>query len=119
MIFKNRQKKEGESLKIKEPNINPQVNQAQWSCSRGHAYVRAELTDPKRMVATTVKIRGGIHPLMPVYTESPFPKPKIFDLLEQIKDVEIQAPIEMGQVIIENVLGTGINIIANRDMPTK
>jgi len=73
------------------------------------------------MIATTVKIRGGIHPLMPVYTESPspFPKPKIFDLLGQIKDVEIQALIEMGQVIIENVLGTGINIIANRDMPTK
>jgi CxxC motif-containing protein len=69
------------------------------------------------MVATTVKVKGGLHPLVPVYTEAPFPKPKIFDLLKEIRKVEIDAPVEMEQVVLENPLGEGIDIVASRDMP--
>ena len=52
-------------------------------CKRGEEYVKAELTDPRRMVATTVKIRGSLHPLLPVYTAKPFPKPRIRELLDR------------------------------------
>jgi CxxC motif-containing protein len=87
------------------------------TCARGEAFVKEELTDPRRMVATTVKVKGGLHPLVPVYTEAPFPKPKIFDLLKEIRKVEIDAPVEMEQVVLENPLGEGIDIVASRDMP--
>ncbi len=87
------------------------------TCKRGEKYVQEELTDPRRMVASTVRVRGGIHPLLPVYTAAPVPKPRIFELLAQLRELELQAPVTMNQVVLENVLGEGINVIASRDMP--
>jgi CxxC motif-containing protein len=87
------------------------------TCSRGLAYVERELTDPRRMVATTVRVNHGLHPLVPVYTEAPFPKPRIFDLLQSIRELEVEAPVAMNQVILENALDTGIDVVASRDMP--
>jgi len=85
-------------------------------CKRGQEYARQELTDPRRMVATTVKIKGGIHALMPVYTSKPFPKPRIHELLTVIRKTEIQAPVNLQQVLIKDVLGTGVDILASRQM---
>lgn len=85
-------------------------------CKRGHEYAKQELTDPRRMVASSVRIRGSIHPLLPVYTSAPFPKPRIPELLKQLRQVEVTAPVKMEQVIIENALGTGINVLASREM---
>lgn len=87
------------------------------TCKRGEDYVRRELTDPRRMVATTVKVKDGVHPLVPVYTEHAFPKPRIFELLDALRQVEIEAPVAMGQVVLANVLDTNINVIASREMP--
>ena len=95
------------------------LNVAGNTCARGEAFVKEELTDPRRMVATTVKVKGGLHPLVPVYTSAPVPKPKIFDLLQQIREVEIAAPVEINQVVLENPLGEGIDVISSRDMPAK
>jgi CxxC motif-containing protein len=89
------------------------------SCKRGIDYVTGELNDPRRMVTTTVRVTGGVHPLAPVYTESPIPKPRIFDLLAVIRKVELKAPVKIGDVVIENALGTGINILASRNIPVK
>jgi len=85
-------------------------------CKRGHEYARQELTDPRRMVASSVKIRGGIHPLMPVYTSAPFPKPRIPELLAALRKVELQAPVLLDQVVLLDILGTGIDIKASREM---
>jgi CxxC motif-containing protein len=87
------------------------------TCNRGLAYVERELTDPRRMVATTVRVKGGLHSLIPVYTVEPFPKPRIFDLLEALRAIEIEAPVTMNEVVLEDALGTGINVITSRDMP--
>lgn len=87
------------------------------TCPRGEKYVKEELTDPRRMVATTVRVKGGLHPLVPVYTAAPIPKPRIFELLAQIREIEITAPVTMNQVVLENALGEGINVIASRDLP--
>jgi CxxC motif-containing protein len=89
------------------------------TCNRGLAYVESELTDPRRMVATTVRVKDGLHPLVPVYTENAFPKPQIFTLLQKIREIEVEAPVRADQVIIENALSTGIDVIASRDMPRK
>jgi CxxC motif-containing protein len=85
-------------------------------CKKGEQYAKQEMTDPRRMVATTVQIVNGPHPLLPVYTAVPFPKTKIKLLLRELKTVKLKAPIQMGQVVMENAAGTGINIIASRDM---
>jgi CxxC motif-containing protein len=85
-------------------------------CKRGHDYAHREMVDPRRMVATTVRVKGGIHPLLPVYTSAPFPKNRINDLLVELRKVEMTAPVKMEEIIIENILGYEINIIASRDL---
>ncbi len=85
-------------------------------CKRGHEYARQELVDPRRNVATSVRIRGAIHPLLPVYTSAPFPKKLIPELLMEIRQVEVDTPVKMGETILKNALGTGIDINASRDM---
>lgn len=92
------------------------VLSVQNGCKRGHEYAKQELTDPRRMVASSVRLTGGIHPLLPVYTSAPFSKPLIPELLALLRQVEISAPVALDQVILENVLGSGINIQASREM---
>jgi CxxC motif-containing protein len=87
------------------------------SCKKGIGYAQTELTDPRRMVASTVRVQGGLHPLLPVYTATPIPKPLIFDLLSELRRIELKAPVHLGQVVLRNALGTGIDVIASRDMP--
>ena len=65
------------------------VNQG---CKRGKEYAQRELVDPRRMVATTVRVKGGRHPLLPVATAAPFPKPLIFDLMAELRKVNLAAP---------------------------
>lgn len=87
------------------------------TCKRGIAYAHNELTDPRRMVTTTVQVRGGIHPLVPVYTAAPFPKPLIRELVNALREIELTAPVHMGQVVLPNALGTGVDVLASRDLP--
>lgn len=93
------------------------VLKVEKGCKRGTEYVQRELVDPRRMVASTVRVDGGIHPLVPVCTQAPFPKPRIRDLMVELRKVKLTAPVQGGAVVLENALGTGINIIASRDMP--
>jgi CxxC motif-containing protein len=86
-------------------------------CKRGKEYAQAELTDPRRMVTSTAKVKGGVHPLVPVYTAAPIPKPRIFDLLAELRKVELQAPVKAGQKVLENVFDTGIDVLASRNLP--
>ncbi len=85
-------------------------------CKRGHEYAHNEMHDPRRMVASTVCVDGGLHPLLPVYTSAAFPKPRIPELLAELRKIRVNAPVKMEQIILENVLGTGINILASRDV---
>jgi len=85
-------------------------------CKRGLDYAESELVDPRRMVPTTVKVRGGVHPLVPVCTAAPIPKPLIFKLLAELRKVELQAPIHVGQVVLGNALGTGVDVLASRNL---
>lgn len=86
-------------------------------CRRGKEYAICELQDPRRMVASTVKVKGGLHPLVPVYTSKGFPKPLIPNLAKKLREIEVQAPVKINQVVLQDALGTGIDIIASRDMP--
>jgi len=92
------------------------VTEVKGGCERGHEYAQRELVDPRRMVATSIRIKNGIHPLLPVYTSAPFPKPRIMELQKKLRKVEVHAPVKMGSVLIQNILDSGIDIIASRDM---
>ena len=84
-------------------------------CKRGEEYAIQEMTDPRRMVATTVRLSSGPHPLLPVYTSAPFPKAKIRQLLLELRKVELREKVKMGQPVLANALETGIDILASRD----
>ena len=86
------------------------------ACNRGPRYAQAELADPRRMVATTVRVKGGARPLLPVYTAAPFPKGLIFTLLTRLREVEVEAPVAMDQPILKDALGTGIDVLASCDL---
>lgn len=86
-------------------------------CKRGHEYAKGELVDPRRMVASTVRIIGSRHPLLPVYTAAPFPKPRIQELMKELRKLQLTAPVTTGQVVLSDALGSGIDILASRDMP--
>jgi CxxC motif-containing protein len=87
------------------------------TCKRGVDYAQEELTNPQRMVTTTVRVRGGLHPLLPVYTSAPIPKARIFDLLDEIRKVEVEAPVSMGDAVLVKVVDTDVDVLASRDMP--
>ena len=86
------------------------------TCPRGDAYARKELTNPTRIVTSTVRVAGGRLAIVSVKTASDIPKGKIFDCVKALKDVEVKAPVKIGDVIVENVAGTGVNIIATKNV---
>ena len=85
-----------------------------YRCKRGIEYARSEALDPKRVLTSMVFVENGEWPLVSVKTKSPVPKDKIFDVLDEIKKVKISAPVKSGQIIIENVADTKINVIATK-----
>ena len=89
------------------------------SCKQGIDYAKREITDPRRMIASTVRVKNGFHPLVPVYTRMPIPKNVIDNVLKELRNVELTAPVALGTIVIKNVLGTGIDVITSRDMPIR
>ena len=86
------------------------------TCPRGDAYAKKELTNPTRIVTSPVRVAGGKLAMVSVKTESDIPKGKIFDCVKALKDVEVTAPVKIGDVIVENVAGTGVNVIATKNV---
>ncbi len=86
------------------------------TCPRGVKYANEELTNPTRMVTSTVVIKNARLTRLPVASRSPIPKDKINDVMAQINKVKVKAPIARDDVIIKNVARTGVDIIASRSM---
>ncbi len=82
------------------------------TCKRGDAYARTEIINPTRSLTSSVKVNGGILPVVPVKSSIPVPKSMLFDCMKVINSVQVDAPVKIGQVIIENILGTGADIVA-------
>lgn len=85
-------------------------------CPRGAEYGRIELTNPTRVLTSTVRCIGGPHPRCSVKTDRPIPKGLIFDCMRVLDSITLTAPVKIGQVVVENVCGTGANFVATRDM---
>ena len=85
-------------------------------CSKGVEYALAEISDPRRMATTTVRVSHGCRPLLPVRSGKTVPKRLLADVVRSLKQVVVEAPVRQGQVIVADILKTGIDIIASRDI---
>lgn len=89
------------------------------SCPRGAAYGLAEATNPVRTIASTVRVvdqNGEFVDMEPVRSASPIPKGLIFDAMKLIDAARVTKPIRRGDVVIANLLDTGVDVIAARDL---
>ncbi|MGY0374247.1 DUF1667 domain-containing protein [Clostridium sp. JNZ J1-5] len=84
------------------------------TCLRGKTYAEKECTNPTRIVTSSVKVNGGEIDSVSVKTKSDIPKDKIMECIEALKGIVINAPINTGDVIVEDVAGTGVDIIATK-----
>lgn len=85
------------------------------TCKRGEVYARKEVTNPTRIVTSTVKVEGGKVDMVSVKTRDDIPKGKIFECVKALKGVTVKAPVRIGDVIVANVVGTGVDIVATKD----
>lgn len=84
------------------------------TCKRGDAYARKEVTHPTRIVTSTVKVSGGAAPTVSCKTRTDIPKDKIFDCVAAIADLTVPAPIAIGDVLLSDAAGTGVDVIATK-----
>ena len=89
------------------------------TCRNGEKYARKELTNPTRIVPSLVRVTGGTLGMVSVKTATDIPKGKIFDCVKELKKIDVPAPVHIGQVIIENVAGTGVAVVATKNVPAK
>ena len=86
------------------------------TCKRGHEYAERELTNPMRTVSTSVLVEGGEFPLVSVRLNKPIPKSLIFEFMDLIKKVRLEAPVHIGQIVVPNVCGCDSNAIVTKNI---
>ncbi len=86
------------------------------SCKRGELYGLSEATNPVRLVTSVVKVKNGKEKLVPVKTSLPIKKDLNFECIKIIKNTVVSAPIKLGDVIVKNILNTGANLVATKNI---
>ena len=84
-------------------------------CPRGEKYAIEEMTAPKRIVTSTVKVKGGMYPIVSVKTAAPIPKEKIFAIMKILAKIQLKAPIHIGDIIVKNISDTGVDVVATKN----
>ena len=87
------------------------------TCPHGAEYAKKEVTNPTRVVTSSVGISGAGIARVSVKTASDVPKDKIFDCMREIRGTTVKAPIRIGDIIIRNCAGTGVDVIATKNVP--
>ncbi len=89
------------------------------TCPRGAKYAKDEVTCPKRVVTSIVNVTGGEINMVSVKTSDAIPKEKMFDALKLLDNISVSAPVEIGQVIIKDIFGLGVDIVATKTVCRK
>lgn len=104
-------------LTLEKDDSNPQGYKVSGNtCKRGIDYAIKEVTAPTRMVTSTVRITGAHLPRLPVRTDHAIPKDSIMACMAVINAMTVKSPVKMGQVLVDDLLGTGAKIIATRSL---
>jgi CxxC motif-containing protein len=85
-------------------------------CRNGRTYAENEVQCPKRSLTSTIKVKGGTHPLVSVRSNKPIPKEKIQEAVKALREIELAAPVEFHQVEVSDILGTGADIITTKQI---
>jgi CxxC motif-containing protein len=105
----------GCEIQVKK-NESGDINFEGYTCKRGLEYAKQEFYEPKRILTTTMRVQNGFLPLVPVRTNVPILKDKLRDALKEIATNQVKAPIKLGDILIENIVDSGANIIASRNL---
>ena len=100
------------SCRLQVEEINGEIKVSGNTCKRGEAHGRLEYSNPKRMLTTTVAVLNGRKKRLSVVSHEEIQKNKLSECLQELYKLKIEAPINMGDVIISNICGTGVDIIA-------
>lgn len=85
------------------------------TCKRGAVYAQQECTAPQRMVTAAIAVQGASTPLA-VKTRTPIPKEKIFACMQALSNTTVIAPVHAGDVVLADVCGTGVDVIATNSV---
>ena len=85
-------------------------------CPRGAEYGKSEVLHPVRVITSTVRIENASGPRLPVKTDRPLPKEKMFPCMELLNTITARSPVQVGQVLAANILDTDVNIVATKTM---
>lgn len=96
--------------------VDDDLNVSGNTCPRGAVYAKQELTHPTRTLTSTVKIISENEVALPVKSDKPLPKEKIFDAMEVINKTYVKAPIKIGDIVVKNIFGLDVNIVATKDI---
>ena len=88
-------------------------------CKRGEIYTQDEIFRPARVVTSTVRVQDAALPVVPVRTAEPVPKKSIGAILQELAQVTVTAPIEFHQIIVHDIAGTGVAVVASRPLPVR
>lgn len=88
-------------------------------CKRGEQYASKELQNPTRTLTSTIKVNGGVLPVVPVKTAGEVPKKMLLQCMEVVRRAACRAPVKRGDILLYDILGTGINVIACADVEKK
>ena len=89
------------------------------TCPRGAKYAKDEVTCPKRVVTSVVAVDNGEINMVSVKTSDAMPKDKMFDALKLLNNISVAAPVEIGQVIVKDILGLGVDFVATKSVSKK
>lgn len=87
-----------------------------YGCPIGKNYAREEYINPTRTLTTTVIVKKGELPLVPVKTAQPIPKNKMLEAMKETALIKVKAPINLGQVIVKDIAATGVELVATRSI---
>ena len=97
-------------------NIDGQYIVEGNSCIRGAKYSVDEVTSPKRMITSTVRLEGAYLNMLPVKTSSSVPKDLVFEIMNILSTIKITAPVKVGDIIVKNILDTGVDIVSTKSI---
>ena len=88
------------------------------TCMKGDIYARKEVTNPTRIVTSSVYVNGALSgaKTVSVKTQNDIPKGKIFDVLEELRGLAVEAPVRIGDVVLADAAHTGVNVVATRNV---
>ena len=86
------------------------------NCPRGVVYGKKELVNPTRILTSTVRIKNGIHNRIPVKTSGEIPKGQLLEIMKELENVELDSPVKVGDIVLENVCNSGVDIVTSRSM---